>query len=67
VNSSPPRRATVSPGRRQVFEAARDADEQLVADHVAERVVDYLEAVEVEEEDGEEGRRAPRALDASLR
>src|SRR5205085_11215203 len=35
------------------FELARNRDEQLVADRVAETVVDHLEAVEVEKENGE--------------
>ena len=54
VNSSPPSRATVSPGRRHASRRARDGDQQLVADHVAEAVVDHLEAVEVEEQHGEQ-------------
>ena len=40
-------------GSEVVFEALRDALEQLVAERVAEAVVDVLEAVEVEEENGE--------------
>ena len=52
VNSSPPRRATVSPGPDRRLEPPRDRDQQLVADLVAERVVDELEAVEVEEQHG---------------
>ena len=54
-------------GAQADFEAARDADEQLVADHVAETVVDDLEAVEVEEEHGEEAVLATlAALDGEL-
>ena len=53
ANSSPPRRATVSSERRQPESRSREADEELVAREVAEAVVDELEAVEVEEEDGE--------------
>ena len=43
--------------------AARDRDQHLVADRVPERVVDLLEVVEIEEEDGERAwaRGAPRA------
>ena len=51
VNSSPLRRATVSLGRSDGLEALRDRLQQLVAARVAERVVDDLEAVEVEEQD----------------
>ena len=36
VNSSPPRRDTVSPGRMAALQPARDLDEQLVAGRVAE-------------------------------
>ena len=36
-----------------VFEPAREVDEEAVAEVVAERVVDDLEAVEIDEEDGE--------------
>ena len=50
ANSSPPSRATVSSGRRQAASRWPTADEELVADAVAEAVVDDLEAVEVEEE-----------------
>ena len=50
VNSSPLRRATVSFGRSDLLEPARDGLQQLVAGVVAERVVDDLEAVEVQEQ-----------------
>jgi len=49
VNSSPPWRATVSPWRRAPRNRSRDL-QHVVARPVAERVVDYLEAVEVQEE-----------------
>src|SRR3954471_4145267 len=61
VNSSPPRRATVSVGPRAGCGVVRpqgglqplgDGLQQLVAGLVAERVVDHLEAVEVEEQHG---------------
>ena len=55
VNSSPPRRATVSPARRQLSSRAGDLHQELVAGAVAEAVVHHLEAVEVEEEHREGG------------
>ena len=48
ANSSPPSRASASPGTQARLEAARDRDQQLVADQVAEAVVDDLEAIEIE-------------------
>src|SRR6185295_17608882 len=42
------------------LQAPGDLDEELVAQRVAEAVVDDLEAVEVEEEDGEERVRVAR-------
>ena len=42
----------MSLGRSAALEPARDRHQQLVADVVAERVVDDLEAVEVEEQHG---------------
>lgn len=61
TNSSPPRRLTVcsQPARpirstaNRVLETGGDLAQQLVADDVAEVVVHHLEAVEVDEEDGE--------------
>ena len=54
-------------GSEVLLESVGDADEELVADGVAQRVVDYLEAVEVEIEDCE-GRVgvAARARDGEL-
>ena len=61
VNSSPPSRAIVcspssraqvSLARRHCSSRSRERDQQLVADHVAEAVVDELEAIEVEEQHG---------------
>ena len=52
ANSSPPSRATRSPSRTEPRDPLGDRDEQGVAGGVAERVVDDLEVVEVEEEDG---------------
>ena len=50
ANSSPPSRAIVSSSRDRAADALRDGAEQLVADRMAERVVDALEIVEVEAE-----------------
>ncbi len=58
ANSSPPRRATTSPGRTELVSRLATMPEQLVADVVALRVVDRLEAVQVQEE---HGRPRPRA------
>ena len=62
TNSSPPKRATVSPVRSALVEARGERAEQLVAGVVAERVVDQLEVVEVEEQDADRRARARRAL-----
>ena len=51
-NSSPPRRATTSPTRTQELSASAIATEQLVADLVAVRVVDCLQAAAVDHHDG---------------
>src|SRR5581483_1296263 len=40
-------------GPEAVFQAARDRDQQVIADHVPQTVVDDFEAVEIQEEDGE--------------
>ena len=48
ANSSPPSRATKSVLRAQAGEAGGDRFQKLVADHVAERVVDALEFVDVD-------------------
>ena len=53
MNSSPPRRAAVSSSRRQVCDPGGNRRQQQVADRVAQRVVDVLEPVEVEEKDGQ--------------
>ena len=50
VNSSPPRRAMMSPGRRQDL-SARPRPWQRVADVMPEGVVDDLEAIEVKKHD----------------
>ena len=51
---SPSKRATVSVTRSDVFEAARDLDQQFVARGVAQAVVDDLEAIDVEEQHRED-------------
>ena len=53
VNSSPPSRATRSLLAHGAAQALGDLDQQPVAGLVAEAVVDDLEVVEVEEEDGD--------------
>ena len=58
-NSSPPKRATVSPGRRQRREPLPDRDQQPVAHRVADALVDDLEPVEVEHDHGDRARRRP--------
>ena len=61
TNSSPPKRAIVSPGRT-ARQALGGGDQQLVAGAVAERVVDDLEVVDV----GEQHREAGVGLAAAL-
>lgn len=53
VNSSPPIRAKVSPSRTQP-KPFGDRFQQLIADRMPERVVDLLEAVEIEEHQGDQ-------------
>ena len=60
ANSSPPSRARASPCRRHDSRRRDTAVEQLVADQVAETVVDDLEAVEIEIQRGESAAGAPR-------
>ena len=50
MNSSPPRRATVSPSRTPASRRSATACSSRSPEAVAERVVDDLEAVEIEEE-----------------
>ena len=50
TNSSPPKRAVVSPAAHLRLEPPGDDREHLVAERVAERVVDRLEGVEVAEQ-----------------
>ena len=65
ANSSPPSRATRSPSRTS-RDPLGDRDEQRVARGVAERVVDDLEVVEVDEEHGRDPLRV-RSLAPSVR
>ena len=51
ANSSPPSRATRSPSRTELADPLGHRDEQRVAGGVAQRVVDDLEVVEVDEQD----------------
>lgn len=52
VNSSPPRRATVSPGHTQACRSLGHRLEHGIAWFVPEGVVDDLETVEIEEQHG---------------
>ena len=53
MNSSPPRRAAVSFVAADAVSRSATAVQQQVADRMAERVVDVLEAVEIEKQHGE--------------
>ena len=55
ANSSPPSRASVSSSRRSSLQARADLAQHLVARVVAERVVELLEAVEVDQQQRELG------------
>ena len=61
ANSSPPKRATVSLGAQLAVQARADRAQQLVAGVVAERVVEHLQVVEVEEEQRDAAAVARRA------
>ena len=50
TNSSPPKRATKSSGRSIVAQTIGDRAQQLVAAGMAQRVVDLLELVEIDEQ-----------------
>ena len=63
TNSSPPRRTHRSRGAAGIAHALRGDDQHIVAGGVAERVVDLLEAVEVELDHGQPLAAAVRALD----
>jgi len=51
-NSSPPSRASTPPGRHHRGHRRADLAHQVVAGVVAKGVVDQLEAVEVDQQDG---------------
>ena len=53
ANSSPPSRAAVSTGRRVPPSRCADGHQQLVARPVPQAVVDRLEVVEIQEQDGQ--------------
>ena len=62
MNSSPPSAGDDARRRRWRSSRARDRAQQFVADRVAERVVDRLEIVEVDAEQGEAAAAAPLGL-----
>ena len=66
ANSSPPSRAITSPVRTWVLEPLGDFLQELVAGVVAERVVDHLELVDVEEEQRHLAAVAARARGGAL-
>ena len=55
TNSSPPKRATESPGRMAAGDLGRGMAEQGVAGGMAQRIVDHLEVVDIEEEHAQRG------------
>ena len=59
MNSSPPRRQTWPRLAGDLHQPLADLDQQLVAGRMAERIVDVLEAVEIEQRDRGRRRRAP--------
>ena len=58
ANSSPPNRARGVADSKRLDEAPGDRDQQVVAGCVPEAVVDELEVVEVEEQNGQQGPRS---------
>ena len=66
ANSSPPIRARQSPSRTTNEHAAPRCPQDLVAHRVAELVVDGLEAVEVEEDEGGAARPGDRARELGV-
>ena len=66
ANSSPPRRATVSDARKRAAQARRHFLQNQIAGVMAERVVDLLEAVEIDQQHGEALLIAMRAQDRLL-
>jgi hypothetical protein len=66
TNSSPPKRATVSARAHDAAQPVGDRGQQPVSDRMAERVVDLLELVEIDEQHRaavESARRAQRAVE----
>ena len=60
ANSSPPKRAAVSPERSEPMQAPGHRHQELVAHGVAQAVVDELEVVEVQEQHGQRRQRPRR-------
>ena len=61
ANSSPPSRASVSPGCSAVLQPRPDLAQHLVPGVMPERVVELLEAVEVDQQQRDLARRRPRS------
>ena len=61
ANSSPPSRASVSPGLQRLLQPRADLAQHLVPGVMAERVVELLEAVEVDQQQRDLARRRPRS------
>ena len=53
ANSSPPRRATMSPECRAGFQPPGCSNQQLVSSQMSHAVVDQFEPIQIEEEDRE--------------
>ena len=66
TNSSPPKRATMSELAHGGAQPVGDGAQQLVAAGMAERIVDLLELVEIDEVDGERTAAAQGVTDASI-
>ena len=66
ANSSPPSRATRSSSRKRAGKPLGHAADELIADRVAERVVDILEMVEIDVEHGRGRAALPHLLDHGL-
>ena len=60
ANSSPPNRATTSLARRLRAQSLAHRAQQPVADQVAERIIDPLEAIQVQQQHGDLALIAPR-------
>ena len=66
ANSSPPSRATQSLARVRPVEAIGKLADQIVAGRMAKRIVDVLEAVEIEVEERDARAVAPRLDQAAI-